>query len=273
MTATERTRAALPSFGDGDWRDRMARFGLLGKGVVHAVVGILALELALSGGSSEDASTSGAADWFADRPFGTLALWLMAASLLALAAWRATTTVDGDPVEDDDGWQRLVWAGKTVVYGALAVTFATVALRGSGSSGSSDDEQASEAAGTVLEWPMGRWLVAAAGVVVIGVALYLVYDHGIRATFARRLAVDDDSAVVQVGRVGYGLRSIAWVLVGAVLVDAGLAGEEQRAEGMSGALERLAEATWGTAVLIGVAIGFLAFGLYSVAEARYRRAA
>lgn len=273
MTATQRTRSALPSVGDGDWRDRMARFGLVGKGVVHAVVGVLAFELALSGDASEDASTSGAADWFADRPFGTAALWLMAASLLALAAWRATTTVDGDPVEDDDGWHRLVWAGKTIVYGALAVTFVTVALSGSGSSGGSDDEQASEATGTVLEWPLGRWLVVAAGAIVIGVALYLVYDHTFRKTFAGRLSVDDTSAVVQIGRVGYGLRSIAWVLVGAVLIDAGLADEEQRAEGMSGALESITEAWWGSPVLIGVAIGFLAFGAYCVAEARYRRAA
>lgn len=256
--------------GGTDWAERLARFGLVGKGIFHAVIGLLALELALSGSASEEASSSGVAQWIADRPFGTPALWTMASSLLALAVWRGLTTFTGDPVEDDDGWYRGVWAAKAVAYGALAATFAGAALSG-GSSGSSDDQQAQDAASTVFDLPLGRWIVVAAGVVVIGIAGYLVLTHAVRTEFARRLRCDDDSLVVTLGRVGYGLRSLAYVLIGAFLVQAGLAGEEQRAEGMSGALDRAGDSAWGTALLIGVAVGFLAYGAYCLAEARLRR--
>jgi hypothetical protein len=273
VTATSTRTPAPSSHGAGasPWVERLARFGLVGKGVVHAVVGLLALEVALSGSSSEEASTIGAADWVADRPFGMVALWVMAASLLALAVWRGITTVTGDPVEDDDGWYRAVWAAKALAYGALAITFATVALRGS--SGQSQDEQATETASTVFDLPMGRWLVVLAGVAVIGVALYLVFTHTLGVQFARRLSCRKDSTAVTLGRVGYGLRSLAYVLLGGFLVQAGLAGDEQRAEGLAGALDRAGDAAWGTALLLGVAVGFLAYGAYCFAEAKLRRSA
>jgi hypothetical protein len=271
---TTSSRSTAPSSGAVDWSDRLARFGLLGKGVLHAVIGLLALEIALNGSSSSEASTTGAMRWIADRPFGVAALWVVGFSLLALAAWRAITTFVGDPVEDDDGAYRLVWAAKAVVYAGFALAFLRAALDGGSSdSGTSDDEQASEAASTVFDWPMGRWIVVAAGLAVIGVAVYLVVHHTINKAFADRLHVSGDSKAVTLGRVGYGLRSVAYALVGVLLVQAGFAGEEQRAEGLSGTLETAADAAWGTALLLAVAVGFLAYGAYCVAEAKLRRSA
>lgn len=273
MTTTS-TRSAASSPGAVDWSDRLARFGLLGKGVVHAVIGLMAFEIAVNGGSSSEASTAGAMHWIADRPFGVIALWVVGLSLLALATWRAITTVVGDPVEDDDGAYRLVWAAKAVVYGGFALTFLRAALDGGSSdSGTSDDEQASEATSTVFDWPMGRWIVLAAGLAVIGVAVHLVVNHTINKGFANRLAVSEDSKAVTLGRVGYGLRSVAYALVGVLLVQAGLAGEEQRAKGLSGTLEEAAGAAWGTALLLAIAVGFLAYGAYCFAEAKLRRSA
>ena len=265
--------SASPS-GDADWSDRLARFGLLGKGVLHVVIGLLAFEIAVNGGASNEASTTGAMQWIADRPFGVAALWVVGFSLLALAAWRAITTFVGDPVEDDDGAYRLVWAAKAIVYGGFALTFLRAALEG-GSSGSerSDDDRASDAAGTVFDWPLGRWLVVAAGLAIIGVALYLVKKHAVDKGFADRLAVSDDHGAVTLGRVGYGLRSVAYAIAGVLLVQAGLAGEEQRAEGLSGTLEQTAEAAWGTVLLLAIAVGFLAYGVYCFAEAKLRRSA
>lgn len=273
MTTTS-TRSTAPRSGAVDWSDRLARFGLLGKGVLHAVIGLLALEIAINGSSSSEASASGAMRWIADRPFGVAAMWVVGFSLLALAAWRAITTVVGDPVEDDDGAYRLVWAAKAVVYTGFALTFLRAALDGGSSGGgASDDEQASNAASTVFDWPMGRWIVVAAGLAVIGVAIYLVVEHAIGMGFAERLAVSERSRAVTLGRVGYGLRSVAYALVGVLLVQAGFAGEEQRAKGLSGTLEEVADAAWGTALLLAVAVGFLAYGAYCVAEAKLRRSA
>lgn len=271
-TTSSRSAASTPDA--ADWSDRLARFGLLGKGVVHAVIGLLALEIALNGSSSSEASTTGAMRWIADRPFGVAALGVVGFSLLALALWRAITTVVGDPVEDDDGAYRLVWAAKAVVYAGFALTFLRAALDGGTSDGgTSDDEQATEAASTVFDWPMGRWIVVAAGIAIIGVAVYLVVNHTVNKGFAKRLSVSEGSKAVTLGRVGYGLRSVAYALVGVLLVQAGFADEEQQARGLSGTLEEAADAAWGTALLLAVAAGFLAYGAYCVAEAKLRRSA
>lgn len=275
MTATSPTHtSASPSGGaDDTWVERLARFGLLGKGVLHVVIGLLALQIARSGSSSSEASTGGALRYIADLPLGTLALWATGLSLLALAAWRAITTVTGDPVEDDDGWYRGVWAAKALVYGALALASLKAALDGGSSGSSSDEDRASKATSTVFDWPLGRWIVVAAGLAIIGIAIHLIVKHAVHQEFVDRLRVSQDSAAGTLGRVGYGLRSLAYVLVGALLVQAGLAGEEQRAKGLGGALQSAADETWGTVLLFAVAVGFLAYGAYCFAEAKLRRSA
>lgn len=273
MVAAQHRTPSVARTPGTDWSDRLARFGLVGKGILHAVLGLLALEMALNGASSEEASASGVAAWIADRPFGTPALWVVAASLLALAVWRAGTAVNGDPVEEDDGVHRAAWGVQAVVYLGFALTFSAAARSGGSDSGSSGQSRTQSSTSTVFDWPMGRWLVVAAGLAVIGFAVYLIVRHAVHASFAQRLTCTEDSNVVTLGRAGYGLRSLAYVLVGGLLASAGLSGEEERAEGLSGALQRTAEAGWGRALLFAVAIGFLAYGAYCVAEARYRRAA
>lgn len=274
MTATSVRSSASPSGGvDDDWTTRLARFGLLGKGVVHVVIGLLALQIARTGSSSSEASTAGTLDYIRDLPLGGVALWVMGASLLALAVWRAITTVKGDPVEDDDGWYRGVWAAKALVYGGLAVAFLTAAADGGSSGGSSDEDRAAQATSTVFDWPMGRWLVVLAGLAIIGVAIHLIVKHAVHQEFVGRLRVGRGSTAVTLGRLGYGLRSLAYVLVGAILVQAGLAGEEQRAKGLSGALQSAADDTWGKLLLFAVALGFVAYGAYCFAEAKLRRSA
>lgn len=273
MTATA-SRTSAPPSGAADWSDRLARFGLVGKGILHAVIGLLVIEVALNGSSSSEASTTGAMKWIADRPFGVPALWVVGLSLLALAAWRAITTFVGDPVEDDDGAYRLVWAAKAVVYAGVALTFLRAALDGGSSGdGRSDDQQASQATSTVFDWPMGRWIVVALGLAIIGLAIYLVVHHTVEKSFVKRLAVSEDSSAATLGRVGYGLRSVAYALAGFLLVQAGLAGEEERATGLSGTLETVADAAWGTALLLAIGVGFIAYGLYCFAEATLRRSA
>lgn len=269
MVATARRTAPVAG---ADWTDRLARFGLVGKGIFHAVFGLLAFGLAARGAAAEEASASGVADWIADLPLGVPALWVMAVSLLALAVWRGRTAISGDPVEEDDGFHRASRAVKAAIYAGFAVTFAGAATAGGSSSESSGGDRTQETTSTVFDWPAGRWLVVAAGLAVIGYAGYLVVHHAVQRSFAERLTCAADSTVVTLGRVGYGLRSLAYALVGVLLVQAGLSGQEERARGLTGALDEVAGAAWGRLLLVAVGIGFLAYGAYCVAEARFRRA-
>src|SRR5690606_25912462 len=99
------------------------------------------------------------------------------------------------------------------VYLALAVAAASVTVstwsgRGGSTGGSGGDgESEQQATAMVLDWPMGPWLVGAAGLAVIGYAIYMFWHHAIDASFEQRLATSSRS-VKRFGQIGYGARSV-----------------------------------------------------------------
>ncbi|MGK2930882.1 MAG: DUF1206 domain-containing protein [Acidimicrobiales bacterium] len=265
---TNRTPSA-----DRHWRDPLARFGLVGKGILHLVIGYSIWRLAAGSGNGEDASSSGAVRWIADQPYGTLTLWILAASLAALALWSGIEAVAGDPVDEDDALHRVGFAGKAVLYAGLAVVCVTTALSGSDAGGGSGDGQSGsdQATDTVFDLPMGRWLVFVIGLGIMALAVHLVMVHAVDARFSQRLRVGEDSLAVRFGRVGYGLRSVAYLLVGYFFAQAGLTYDRGEAQGLSGSLRRVAEESWGTWILYASAVGFFTYGIYCFFESRLRR--
>ena len=120
MTSTVRGSIRGSSPGRGDWKETLGRVGLVGKGVLFAVVGLLAIQLA-TGGASEEASTSGAIEWIGSQPFGKFLLVALTLSLFAMAVWRALDAWLGDPVEGSEGKDRVKYAVEAVIYAALGV--------------------------------------------------------------------------------------------------------------------------------------------------------
>jgi hypothetical protein len=60
--------------------------------------------------------------------------------------------------------------------------------------------------------------------------------------------------------------------VGVFLIQAAIAFDPNKAKGLSQSLASLADSSWGRLVLWAVALGLMAFGAFTLAEARYRRA-
>jgi Domain of Unknown Function (DUF1206) len=130
-----------------------ARLGLIAFGLVHLLVGWLALPIAW-GAAAGSADNSGALQTIADQPFGQIVLWLVAFGMTALALWQTSEAIWGYRRHDGAGRVRMqVTSGaKAVISAALAVSAASVAL-GSGSSNSESQEQATTG---VLGWPVDR---------------------------------------------------------------------------------------------------------------------
>lgn len=273
---TQAARTAMPDSAS-DGKDTLGRIGLVGRGVLYAIVALLALQLAF-GSPDESASSEGALAWIGEQPFGRFLLVAMTLALFALAAWRFLDAVVGDPVEGDEPKDRLKFAGQGVFYVTLAIvgTSLTIANWSGGSSGggAGGGEGGAERTltATVLGWPMGPWLVGAIGVVIIGYAVYQFWHHAIEASFTKRLRTDRP-VVVRFGRIGYGARSVVWAVVGWLVVRAALDYDPNQVGGVSTALQELADSTGGPWVLAAVALGLLSFGAFCIAEARYRAAA
>jgi hypothetical protein len=282
MSTLTETLQEVPSPGRGDWKETLGRMGLVGKGALYAIVGVLAIQLA-SGDVGQDTSKPGAIEWVAGQPFGHLLLVALTVCLFAMAAWRLLDAVVGDPVEGDDPSDRVRFAAKGLLYLAVAAVALITTIdvwstpdassgagRGGGASG---DQQQQQATATVLDWPGGRWIVMAAGLGLVVYALVLAKRHAGDAKFMERLDVGSSHWVEPLGRWGYAARSIVFVLIGWFLFQAGLDHRPDESKGISGALKELAGGGWGQVALWVVAVGLLAYGLFNLAEAKHRRAA
>lgn len=251
----------------------LARGGLIAYGVVHLLVGWLALQIAwgTSGGTSAD--TSGALSTLAQQPFGKILLWVVAIGVVALALWQLSEAIWG--YRNQDGAKRVrkqVTSGaKAAVYAALAVSAALVAL-GSGSSSSQSQEQATTG---VLAWPGGRVIVVAVGLAVIGVGVASIIK-GVKQSFAEEINTSSMSptartGVLRIGQVGYIAKGVAFAVVGGLLTYATITFDRQQAQGLDGALQTILAQPFGSFLLTAVALGFAAFGLFAILQSRYRR--
>jgi hypothetical protein len=105
--------------GDSTSLALVARDGLIAYGVVHLLIGWLAVQIAWSASDSKSADTSGALKTLASQPFGKFLLWLVAIGLVALALWQASEVIWG--YRNSDGATRVQ---KQLTSGLLAVIYA-----------------------------------------------------------------------------------------------------------------------------------------------------
>ena len=73
------------------------------------------------------------------------------------------------------------------------------------------------------------------------------------------------------GVIGHLARMVAFGLIGTFVLKAAIDYAPSKAVGLDGALAKLAHQTYGPFLLGLVAAGLVAFGLYSITDARYRR--
>jgi len=258
----------------GPWPERLTRLGLAARGVLYIVLGILALRIAL-GDRGEQANQNGALQEVADQPFGQVLIWIVAVGLIAYALWRLATAAFG--VRADPSATKTMSRVKALLeglgYGAVAV--AAVRIASSGGSNSNQDAGAKGLTAKVLDWPAGPFLVGLAGAAIVGVGLYFVVE-GVRADFTKELALGRvgptlRKVAIQLGRVGRIARGAAFALIGGLVIAAAVTYDPDKAEGLDGALRKLAGEPYGPWLLGLIALGLMAFGIYGLLESRLRR--
>lgn len=253
------------------WIERLGRLGLLTKGVSFLVVGVLAILVAVhAGGQATD--RQGALRLIGSKSYGAVLLIVLAIGLAAYAVWRFSQAfLDRDDEGDDAPGLavRLSDAGKGVLYAGLA-WLAVSFVAGSRGESAKEPEQTRR----VLELPLGRWIVGAVGVAVIGAGLWNGY-RSISRRFRKDMRTEEMDREVEwwmnaVGVVGHVARMIVFCLVGFFVVKAAYEYDPNEAIGIDGALAKLARQPHGELWLGGVAAGLIAYGVFCLFQARYR---
>jgi hypothetical protein len=248
----------------------LARVGLVARGVVYGVIGVLALKLALGDGGTAT-NQQGALQTIARQSFGKTLLILVAIGLAGYALWRLTRAAVGHGAEQrDSGSDRVAALASGIAYGLLCVTAVKILTDSSTGSGTPKEPTAG-----VLGWSGGTVLVAIAGAVLIGVAAYQAYK-GLAKKFLEDANTGEMSPGIRRGYTALGVfghvaRAVIFALIGYGLIKAAIDYDAQEAIGLDGALRELANASYGPALLGLVAAGLIGFALYSIADARYRK--
>ena len=262
------------------WRDPLGRAGLATRGALYVIVGILAIQFARGEVSGDQVNQTGAFEAVAEQPFGKVLLVLMVLGLLALTVWRLVQALVGDPVEGEEAKDRARFLGKAVIYGVLTATAIKVTVD-AWSAGPDEtaaqnagDQKQQETTSTLFDLPAGRLIVAVIGVALIGLALYHGWHHVVKASFMKRLGPPSEktgNAIEGLGRFGYAARSVVFLISGIFFVVAAVQYDPNESRGLSGSLQELAQHSWGRVVLWATALGLFCFGLFCLAESRYRR--
>jgi hypothetical protein len=267
---TSHGAASVQQAARGPWVERLARVGLFARGVVYFLIGLLAIQIAVGGGNKE-MDQLGAFRYVAAQSFGQFLLWVLAFGLLAYALWRLTQVITGrvdDPDPDKQTRERVIAAVKVVIYLFFAYTAASIAAKAGSSSSSS-------VTADIMKETGGQLLIGLVGAIIFVVGLVLVWQ-GWSTDFRKlldtsRMGPTTQRVIIWLGRTGYIARGIVFALFGIFVIAAAVNFDPKKAEGLDVALSAIARAPAGPLLLGIVALGLMAFGLYSMTESKYRR--
>ncbi|MFD1713790.1 DUF1206 domain-containing protein [Amnibacterium flavum] len=244
----------------------LARGGYAANGVLHILIGFLAISVAWGGGGNAD--QSGALGAVAANPGGVVLLWLMTVGLFALALWSVTQAFLATESDTKKLWaERAKDVGKAIAYGAIGATALRFAMGGGGGSG---DQDAQSLSAQLLQSPFGvvALVVVALGILAIGV--YFIVK-GARKKFLEDIVPPSGKAgraTQLTGMVGYIAKGVALIVVGILFGVAAVTSDASRTAGLDGALKSLVELPFGPVILTAVGLGFIAYGVYSFVRAR-----
>jgi hypothetical protein len=254
------------------WVERLARVGYAAKALLYITIGIVAAQAAF-GPAKKTTDTQGALRLVYGMTFGRIVLLVMAGGLVGYAVWRVVEAVvdpDGRGLGAKGLALRAGSAGRGLLHGALGITAFRLAY-GDGSSTSGN--QARDWTAAAFDWPGGELLIWLAAASVAAYGVYQLY-RSYAPKLGRQLDLSQlrDPAlgwVVGVSRFGIAARGVVFCLIGFFLARAASQHDAGQVGGIRESLRMVANI--GRWPFVVVALGLVAYGIYELVNARYRR--
>lgn len=252
------------------WIERFARFGFSAKGVVYVLLGIIVLMAALNI-SNHKADKQGVLDLLFAQPFGQILVGIVVIGLIGYVVWRFTEAINDPYHEGSEAkgiLKRIGYAISGLVYAGLAISAIRMLV---GYSNKSSNNRQSMAA-KLLEYDAGPILLMLIGFILLIVAGNQFY-RAYKAKFNKKLNVNrlgsnERTWINRIGKIGYTARGIVLLIIGFFVVQAGIQHDPNEVKGSKDAFN-LIEQNYGSWVLVVVALGVVAYGLFMFVKAKY----
>ncbi len=255
---------------NSDVLEHVIRGGLVAYGIIHILIGWLALQIAF-GEKAKQASGTGALEYLAKQPLGGVLIWVVALGMVALVIWRLLEVWQS--YRTDDGSDRVKeivqQLFKGVLYAALAFSALQVATGQSGGGGGGTDSMTAD----LMKATAGQLLVGAVGLGVLAYGAYYVYQ-GWTEKFLEKLDGRPQSAEISkayrwLGKAGFVAKGIAIGVIGGLFIYAAATHDPKKSAGLDQALQEIVQQPFGQVLLTLVAAGIACYGLFAFARARH----
>ena len=249
--------------------DTFARVGFLARATVHFLMGTFALLLAFKKDGGVATDSKGALRHMLQHSFGTVFLGVLAAGLFSYAIWRIYEAWHGT----NAAVGTLKGLGTRAGYLLGAVTHASLGIYALNllfyfASPSNHSEQ--KVAKEMLLLPFGQVVTALIGTGIVAFAIsqfFVAYKEH----FARIMTIParHRTLILRIFKLGLVARGIVFAIIGGFFIQAALNSDSREAGGIVKAWGVLREQVYGNILLGIIAAGFIAFGIYGIAEALY----
>lgn len=254
------------------WVETLARAGFGVKGALYLLLGGLALQFAVgAGGRLGNAYEAVAA--VRATSYGQAIVGVVAIGLALYAAWRfleAFADANGKGRDAGGLASRAVYALSGAVYAVLAIDAAILAFAPGSRNGST--ELPATLTGSVLaQWAA---MLIAAGLVIYGIAqLRRSFSSSLSDRLSlHRVERDIGRWPVRVSRAGIAGRAVVLIMLGVVLARRATTSVDAASQTDTGdSLRVIAALPTGQWLLACVAAGLMAYGVFQLVQARYRR--
>ena len=256
------------------WVQDLERFGFVIRGLIYAIIGVLALQLAVGAGGATATPTSAIA-LIGRQPLGKYLLVVVVAGLAGYSLWGFVRAILDPLGRGTDAKGLLDRAGfffSGVSYGLLLIPTVLTLLNkpSTSTAGSTAGVPAS-----LLSGPYGKWLLVAFGLFWVAAGagqLVTAYAaHFTRDLKTNTMSAQEVKAATWLGRIGFAARGVVFGLIGVIILQTAFAVGARQAQGFDGALAALAHAPYGEILLGVVAIGLIVFGAYSALCAKWNK--
>lgn len=254
-----------------EWFEKFFRFGLISKGIVYCLLGILTVMTAV-GLRGDNAGKEEAFKMIYDQPFGKILLALLSLGLFGYVTLRLFQCFKDIDKKGNDFKGIMARAGygiSALIYMTLGIYAVKLLMNGSSGKGGGSQEFV---VSKILNWPAGQWIIGIVAVIIIINGIRQIYK-GVSGKFMKDIKLVQSNfkkSFKNTGIIGYTSRGIMLGIIGYLLLHAASTSNPKEAKGTEYAFDFL-EHEFGSMLMGVVAFGFIAYGVFMFVKARYQK--